>query len=60
MKNLLILLFTTLAFCSNSFGQGEPSAAEIAEQFANPTTAPASMNHNFDFTGFGGDIPGSF
>lgn len=36
-----------------------PSAAEMAEKLANPTSAVASLTNNFNFTEFDGDLPGA-
>ncbi|MBW2395416.1 MAG: hypothetical protein JRG95_14200 [Deltaproteobacteria bacterium] len=40
-------------------GLGAPSAEEIAAELSNPNTALGSMNLNFDYIGFEGDLPGS-
>jgi len=37
----------------------QPTAAEMAAKLANPTAALGSLSHNFDFTQFGGNLPGA-
>ena len=55
----LILLITIGLLSSLVFGQGKPTAAEIAAKMANPTTVPAQMVHNFDFKQYQGSLPGA-
>lgn len=40
-------------------GLGSPSAAEIAAALSDPNTNLGSMNFQFDYIEFGGDIPGA-
>ena len=54
----LILLLVVLGTCNRLYAQ-KPSSKEMAAKLANPTTAPASMTHNLDFTQFKGDQPGA-
>ena len=56
---ICILLVFVVAQNNLAIGQGKPSAAEIAAKIANPTTAPAGLNHNFDFFSYSGDLPGA-
>jgi len=55
----LIILITIGLLSSLAFGQGKPTAAEIAAKMANPTTVPAQMVHNFDFKQYQGSLPGA-
>jgi predicted transposase YbfD/YdcC len=38
---------------------GEPSAAELAAELANPTNPIMTLGNNFDFVFFDGDLPGA-
>lgn len=38
---------------------GAPSAAEIAAQLSDPNTSLGSMNFQFDYIDYGGDLPGA-
>lgn len=40
-------------------GPGSPSAEDIANELANPNTSLGTMNFNFDYIKFKGDLPGS-
>ncbi len=40
-------------------GLGTPSAAEVAAALSNPNSTLGSMNFNFDYIAFDGDIPGA-
>lgn len=40
-------------------GPGTPSAAEVAAALSNPNTNMGSMNFQFDYIAYGGDIPGA-
>ena len=40
-------------------GLGSPSAQEIANELANPNTTLGTMNFQFDYIAFDGDLPGS-
>jgi len=44
---------------SDSGGLGSPSAAEIAAALSDPNTNLGSMNFQFDYVAFQGDIPGA-
>lgn len=40
-------------------GPGSPSAEEIAAELSNPNSAMGTMNLNFDYVAYKGDLPGS-
>jgi len=40
-------------------GPGSPSAEEIANELANPNTSLGTMNFNFDYIKYKGDLPGA-
>jgi hypothetical protein len=40
-------------------GPGSPSAEDIANELANPNTSLGTMNFNFDYIKFKGDLPGA-
>ncbi|MEA1889669.1 MAG: hypothetical protein U9N50_07825 [Pseudomonadota bacterium] len=43
----------------NEGSAATPSAAEIAAELANPNTAMGTINTNFDFISYDGDLPGA-
>jgi hypothetical protein len=56
--HFLLVVFTLVALPMRAgWAQQGPTAAEMAEKLANPTTALASLTSNFDFTEYTGDLP---
>ncbi|MBW2388308.1 MAG: hypothetical protein JRG89_07700 [Deltaproteobacteria bacterium] len=56
----LTLLVGSVAFAEEAAEKpAKKSAAEIAQELSNPTTAVASITSNLNFTEFDGDLPGA-
>lgn len=53
------VVFERLGQPDSDGGIGSPSAAEIAAELSNPNTNLGSMNTNFEYITFDGDLPGA-
>ena len=52
-----VLVFSVNVLSAQDEGEKEASAAEIAKELANPNTTLGSMNFNFDYINYQGDLP---
>lgn len=58
--SFLTVVALSIFVCTNAPAQEDmPSAADAAAELANPTAAVASLGNNFDFTEYGGSLPGA-
>jgi len=51
--------FTGKSSAGDEGGLGAPSAAEVAAALSNPNSNMGSMNFQFDYIAYDGDIPGA-
>lgn len=54
---LIYLLLCSSILYAQETEEGEKSAADIAKELANPNTVLGSMNFNFDYINYQGDLP---
>ena len=59
ISRIVLALSVLVSATGASLAQDGPTAAEMAEKLANPTAAVGSLANNFNFTEYGGDLPGA-